>query len=1852
MKRSFHGRSLKSQFAAFIFHYNQLHCNGRGKARVSVLFFAFCLVSLLYSAVSQAQTLSSLALSPTSVNGGVSSTGTVTLGSNAPAGGAVVNLSSNNAAATVPASVTVASGTNSKTFTVTTSLVATNQNVTITASKSGSSNKTKTLTVKAPVPTSLTLSEQYIQGGNGNTSEGTVTMNLAAPVGGINVALSSNNVVAIVPPTVTIPQGETSATFTVNTTPSKDSVTARISAAYSGTTKNANLYIDSLGSPYISLLDGDGKLGLEFFHTSNVDSYKIKRSTVDGGPYTVVGTLQAIDIVNSEAVYVDNGLTNGTTYYYVVSRVDDGVEGYDSNQVSGEPQAISAPTGLTTTSMRGAVVLNWTNPTGPGMARILRGTAPGGPYSTFVGSTGGETYSDKSAIPGTTYYYVVQWAMGVDAANSNESSGSVLPSGITLQGGYSSEGYVALSWFNSTPFPNGYYKVQRSTTPGGPYTTITTFPLQSPPGYTVVHTYLYGGTATDTTALLGTTYYYIIEGVYYPDWDTTGSSNPYPITASNEVSGQRIEVTPPGSPSFSDVGSDRVTVTAPALPAWATHLSLQQKLQSEPDGSYSTIANNLSGSAVTVANNLTSKTAYSFRYVAHSSFATVNGSGANVTTKITIPGELTVVDVTGTTVKLKMPSLPGDATSLILERLVETAPGSTSPPTSNMIGWYQADSLTSLGNTLVTQWPDSSAAGQHASQQSVDRQPLLVHNAVNGRSIVRFNGTEDLHGNGDFLRMPAGKRNFTNGYSAFAVVKPVNDAGNMAIVDLSNGFNPYSYIRFTRNGLYFGVIPSTGKMHYGIGNSDIWGAGSLEGSGVTSSNFQIVSAVQDGGPILVPSNVNLYRNGSRIASGNVPVPEIVERVTNFIGSPSDNQGHAPFKGDIAEVLLYDSALSNANRKQVEEYLSRKYAIGAANAPTGTWVTIATGLAGQAIYDDTLLTPETTYWYRTRSTDGVETSEPGPVEMATTLPAAPDAPAAPTFGVETAYTIPVIAPALPARATHMRLQYKPDGGTYADMADNIKGGATFLARGLRPGQLYYFRFVAVGRGGETNGAEASHSTALTDVSGNGTGLRGFYYAFVTGHEFKMLELVRVDPTIDFQWASGSPDPGMQNSFCVRWLGQVEAQVTGTHTIYFKNGSLDKVKLWVNGQLLIDYAGGGAAEHSGTIALTAGQKYDIAIEYVDYGNGAPDEGYAELRWSCDAAALTKQIIPQSQLYPLMLPDAPGAPVIEDVSATSILVAQPAWPANTSSLSLQMKEARYADDAYITVASGLLPGEKTTISDLIPQKEYTLRYVAQGFGAGVTANGATVNVWTYPNWPGVPFPPTFLNRSDTTVTVKAPELPPNAQTMTLQRSTGDQLNYVDVEQGLLDNSTTQATGLTLGTLYYFRYVAVNPYGQTPGEGRAIKTVISPGVPPAPVFESVGENSAVVNYIPFPTNTSQLRLEKKKAGEPDSAYAAVFTLSSEVTGTREVTGLEAGTEYLFRYVAIGSGSDGFVAPTTPGPATTVNTTPGAPTAPEPPEVPAFSNIARNSLTVTTPELPLRAVSLTLQKKLSSELDTAYTDVETNLQGEQEVEVDGLTAGTSYHFRCVAVNAEGSTIGLAASVTTGDSPPGALGPPTFSTPVYNGVLTASVIVTPPSFPALTSSLNLEMKEFGESDTEYQVVDNQILPGQTSLVSGLYNGKTYTFRYVAYGIGGNTPGTPANLTISALTSLWEVGTPIACEGIATPDQNITVAQDAEVPLSSAPAHDWDLRVWKLGGVTLGTTRLADPCKYLWSATGGSFKASRVKGQSVTWVAPAVPGTYVITLTVDDQNTLNIGTGETGSRNDDPALTFTRTIIVD
>ena len=148
---------------------------------------------------------------------------------------------------------------------------------------------------------------------------------------------------------------------------------------------------------------------------------------------------------------------------------------------------------------------------------------------------------------------------------------------------------------------------------------------------------------------------------------------------------------------------------------------------------------------------------------------------------------------------------------------------------------------------------------------------------------------------------------------------------------------------------------------------------------------------------------------------------------------------------------------------------------------------------------------------------------------------------------------------------------------------------------------------------------------TTVGGTGTGLRAEY--FNNKDLVAPVVLSRIDATVDVDWGNGSPTPGTVNTdrFSARWRGQVEAPVSGNYT--FSTTGDDGVRLWVNGtQLIDDWRGHPPVTNTGpSIALTAGQKYDIRMEYFEDSGGA----VARLLWAYPGQ--DRQVIPKQRLYP---------------------------------------------------------------------------------------------------------------------------------------------------------------------------------------------------------------------------------------------------------------------------------------------------------------------------------------------------------------------------------------------------------------------------------------------------------------------------------------------------------------------------------------------------------------------------------------------------------------------------------------------
>jgi len=227
-----------------------------------------------------------LVISPNVITGGNTATGTVSLQSAAPAGGQVVTLTSMHPDVTVPSTVTVLAGTLSTTFTVTTKVAAKDYSAAIYAEADDAGIGT-TVLVKRVTPKSVTFAPSSIVGGN--TSVGTVTLNVAAPAGGATVILKSTSPLVTLPTSVTVAEGQTTATFDISTSVTPRTILASIQAAAAGVKVSGVLTVSGVNVVSVTLAPNTVHGG-----TSTTGSVNLNTNAPTGGLTVQLYTLTGI----------------------------------------------------------------------------------------------------------------------------------------------------------------------------------------------------------------------------------------------------------------------------------------------------------------------------------------------------------------------------------------------------------------------------------------------------------------------------------------------------------------------------------------------------------------------------------------------------------------------------------------------------------------------------------------------------------------------------------------------------------------------------------------------------------------------------------------------------------------------------------------------------------------------------------------------------------------------------------------------------------------------------------------------------------------------------------------------------------------------------------------------------------------------------------------------------------------------------------------------------------------------------------------------------------------------------------------------------------------------------------------------------------------------------------------------------------------------------------------------------------------------------------------------------------------------------------------------------------------------
>ena len=201
----------------------------------------------------------------------------------------------------------------------------------------------------------------------------------------------------------------------------------------------------------------------------------------------------------------------------------------------GGGNAPAAPTGLNAAPGNAQVILTWTASSGATSYYVKRSTTSGA--EAQIATASAATYTDSSLTNGTKYYYVVSaYNYYGQSANSVEVSATPVlsvPSAPTNLTATPGNAQVALNWTASVGATS--YNVKRSTTNGGPYSTVVASPMLT--------------TYTDMTVANGTAYYYVVTAVNTAG--ESGNSNQASATPVNAVADVTITIDPTKTKSIS-----------------------------------------------------------------------------------------------------------------------------------------------------------------------------------------------------------------------------------------------------------------------------------------------------------------------------------------------------------------------------------------------------------------------------------------------------------------------------------------------------------------------------------------------------------------------------------------------------------------------------------------------------------------------------------------------------------------------------------------------------------------------------------------------------------------------------------------------------------------------------------------------------------------------------------------------------------------------------------------------------------------------------------------------------------------------------------------------------------------------------------------------------------------------------------------------------------------------------------------------------------------------------------------------------------------------------------------------------
>ena len=224
------------------------------------------------------------------------------------------------------------------------------------------------------------------------------------------------------------------------------------------------------------------------------------------------------------------------------------------------------------------------------------------------------------------------------------------------------------------------------------------------------------------------------------------------------------------------------------------------------------------------------------------------------------------------------------------------------PVTDGLVLDLDATKLNLSDNDPVVTWPDESGEGNNATQGTASEQPTYKTGVLNGLPVVRFDGTDD------FMVAPNGVISGMSAAASVFIVARTLTVQESSIFrsipdDPANRFN--AHLPWTDDSIHFdfGDLNGTGRI-------------SVDWGGNTSDFFAW--------GLMVDTNLmEIRRDGLSLesqAESDTFAPGSME--LEIGGYESDDVWH----GELAQIVVYDRALTTQEREDVEAHLMSKWGL--------------------------------------------------------------------------------------------------------------------------------------------------------------------------------------------------------------------------------------------------------------------------------------------------------------------------------------------------------------------------------------------------------------------------------------------------------------------------------------------------------------------------------------------------------------------------------------------------------------------------------------------------------------------------------------------------------------------------------------------------------------------------------------------------------------------------------------------------------------------------------------------------------------------------------------------------------------